>query len=162
MSLTLMLDTNVWVDNYCSDHRSNATVRKLLETAYVQGHTLVYPAGIVKDVFYVLTHEFKRVAAADGELTETDAQAIREVVWGCVQNMCELATAVSVDEGDVWLARKYKSLTHDLEDNLVLVAAKRAQADFLVTGDLKLIQHATVAALTPHDMLEVLTSVSAP
>lgn len=156
MSLTLILDTNVWVDNYCVDHVSNEVVRRLINTAYHKGISLVYPAGIVKDVFYVLGHEFRRVAAQDGSLDESDALAVGEIVWGCVNNMCEIATAVGVDDGDVWLARKYKSLTGDLEDNLVLVAAQRAKADFLVTSDHALIQRATVAALTPADMLTVL------
>lgn len=118
---------------------------------------LVYPAGSAKDVFYVLAHEFRRMAvAANGELGEAEAVAVREVVWGCVDNMCELATAVGVDEADVWLARKQRKLTDDLEDNLVLAAARRARADYLVTGDRALIQHSTVAALTPEDMLAVL------
>lgn len=156
MSLTLLLDTNVWVDNYCKDHVSNDVVRELMSTAYKKGVVLTYPAGIVKDVFYVLSHEFKRVAARGGTLSEKDALAINEVVWGCVNNMCEIATAVGVDEGDIWLARKYKSLTGDLEDNLVLAAAQRAKPDFLITSDRQLIQRATVAALTPADMLNVL------
>lgn len=105
MSLTLLLDTNVWVDNYCPDHANNAVVRDCLSRAFAQGHTLVYPAGSVKDVFYVLGHEFHRMAmAADGVLDEGSALAVREAVWGCIDNMCELATAVGVDEADVWLA----------------------------------------------------------
>ncbi|MDO4797973.1 MAG: PIN domain-containing protein [Coriobacteriales bacterium] len=157
MSLTLLLDTNVWVDNYCADHANNAVVRDFLSRAYEQGHTLVYPAGSVKVVFYVLGHEFRRMAVeANGVLGETEALAVREAVWGCINNMCELATAVGVDEADVWLARKQRKLTGDLEDNLVLAAARRARADYLVTSDRTLIQHATVAALTPQDMLAVL------
>lgn len=104
----------------------------------------------------MLGHEFRRMAAAEGQLGERSARAVRETVWGCVNNMCELATAVGVDEGDVWLARKYKSLLGDLEDNLVLAAARRVQADYVVTSDRELIQHLPVAALTPQDMLAVL------
>lgn len=156
MSLTLLLDTNVWVDNYCVDHSSNEVVRRLIARAHAQGHTLVYPACIIKDVFYVLDHEFRRVAARDGELGEADAHAVREIVWGCINNMCELATAVGADEGDVWLARKYKPLNADLENNMVLAAAQRAHADYLVTSDMELIQKATVAALTAANMLAVL------
>ena len=58
--------------------------------------------------------------AANGVLGETEALAVRETVWGCINNMCELATAVGVDEADVWLARKQRKLTGDLEDNFVL------------------------------------------
>lgn len=157
MTITLMLDTNVWVDNYCADHVASPVVRELMSKAYALGATLVYPVGVVKDVFYVLSHEFRRVAMSAGEHVSQDgAQAIKQAVWGCVNNMCELATAVGADEADVWLARKYKGLTGDLEDNLVLVAAQRAKVDYLVTSDQELIRHATVAALSPADMLKVL------
>ena len=39
---------------------------------------------------------------------------------------------------------------------MVLAAAERAKVDYLVTSDKQLIQKATVAALTPQDMLSVL------
>lgn len=153
MSMTLLLDTNVWVDNYCAHHKSSESARKLIYTAYERGLTLLYPVGIVKDVFYVLGQEFRRMATIDGPISEADALAIRQVVWGCIENMCSIATAVGADEGDIWLARKYRQLTGDLEDNMVLAAARRAGADYIVTSDQNLIQHATTAALTPTDML---------
>jgi predicted nucleic acid-binding protein len=39
---------------------------------------------------------------------------------------------------------------------MVLAAAQRAQADYIVTSDRGLIQHATTAALTPADMLALI------
>lgn len=39
---------------------------------------------------------------------------------------------------------------------MVLAAAQRAEADYLVTSDRALIQRATVAALAPGDMTAVL------
>ena len=39
---------------------------------------------------------------------------------------------------------------------MVLAAADRAKPDYVVTSDRKLIQKATVAALTPEDALKVL------
>ena len=159
MSMTLLLDTNVWVDNYCANHVACRAVRAMLDEAYQQGAVLVYPAGIVKDVFYVLGHEFRRAALANSgsnSLSESEALAVRQAVWGCVDNMCEVATAVGMDEADVWKARKYRSVTGDLEDNMVLAAAERVHANYIVTSDQDLIQHSTVAALTPTDMLSVL------
>lgn len=40
-------------------------------------------------------------------------------------------------------------LHRDYEDNLVLAACKRAQVDYLVTNDRKLLEHADLAAKTP-------------
>ena len=66
------------------------------------------------------------------------------------------ATAVGADESDAWLACKYRKINWDLEDNMVLAAAKRAGADYLVTNDRVLISKANVAALRPADMTALL------
>ena len=43
-----------------------------------------------------------------------------------------------------------------IEDNLVVAAAQRADATYLVTNDEALIKHAPVAALAPADALALL------
>ena len=118
---------------------------------------LLFPARAIVDVHYVIYRTFKQMVREErGVVQETDARAIAEVAWGCVDNLCELATAVGMDGSDVWLARKYRALHGDLEDNFVLAAAERADADFLVTSDQQLLRKATVAALSPKDMLALL------
>jgi len=87
---------------------------------------------------------------------ESDATAIQEIAWSCIDNLSEIATAVGVDQSDIWLARKSRTFNGDFEDNLVLAAARRASVDFIVTSDLVLLKKATVAALTPQDMLAFL------
>lgn len=104
----------------------------------------------------MLVRELKRIARSVAPVAEGDVQAIRRIAWACVDNMRELATAVGMDESDLWLACKYRTLTWDLEDNVVLAAAQRAEVDYLVTNDWALIQRATVPALTPEDMTKVL------
>lgn len=53
----------------------------------------------------------------------------------------------------VQLARKYQRTHEDFEDCLVLAAAQRVKADFLVTSDEALLHHAPVAALSVDDFL---------
>ena len=65
----------------------------------------------------------------------------------------EFATAVGADSSDVWLARKYQRIHADFEDCMVLAAAQRSKADFLVTSDEVLLRHAPVAALSVEDFL---------
>ena len=70
---------------------------------------------------------------------------------------CDLmATAVGVDDSDLWLACKYKALSADLEDNVVLAAAQRCKADHLVTFDEALIRKAPISAMLPKDMTALL------
>ena len=85
--------------------------------------------------------------------------ASKETAWACVENMERNATAVGLDASDVWLAHKFKPVHDDFEDNLVVAAARRAKADYLVTNDERLLRHSPVAALSPRDMLALLRSL---
>lgn len=78
------------------------------------------------------------------------------MAWACVDRMRDFAVAVGADESDVWLASKYRSFNWDLEDNMVLAAAKRANVDYLATNDKDLIAKATVAALAPADLVKLI------
>ncbi len=119
---------------------------------------LLYPVHIIPDVFYLAFIDIKRLLRGQGS-DELVAQAARTTAWEYVNSMREIATAVAADNNDVWLASKWESLHGDIEDNLVLAAAKRAQADYVVTSDRQLLSHAAlagVAAISPEDMLAVL------
>lgn len=106
---------------------------------------------------YVVQHELKRsVLASGGALDEASARAIGDAALAFVRNMTENATAVGADASDLWLADKYLTLHRDYEDNLVLAACKRAQVDYLVTNDHKLLEHADLAAKTPRQMMSIL------
>lgn len=148
----LLVDTNVWMCNYVPMRKGHNEAREFFRAAWECGAQLLYPAPILKDVFYLLGVEYKRqIRAEKGVLSERDASVINELAWGCVQNMRNVATAVGIDESDLWLACKYKALSTDLEDNVVIAAAQRCEADHLVTFDQDLIRKAPVSALLPTD-----------
>ena len=149
---SLLVDTNVWMCNYVPMRSGHAEARAFFRAAWEHEAQLLFPAPILKDVFYLLGLEYKRQVRADkGRLSQADAATINELAWGCVQNMREVATAVGTDDTDLWLACKYKALSTDLEDNIILAAAKRCNADLLVTFDESLIRKAPVSAMLPAD-----------
>ncbi len=153
----LVIDTCIWVDSYCPSHVGCEPARELIERARAKGATLLYPVHCIKDVQYVLMHEFRRIARQEqGGVDEATGAAIREGVLACLRNMADLAHAIGGDASDVWLALKYLNVHPDLEDNLVLSACRRGNANFLVTSDRKLIEAADIAAKTPQQMLAIL------
>lgn len=155
--LRILLDTNVLLDEYLPFRAGSQASRDLIVFAQERGHDLFYPARVLVDVHYQIAHALKeQVRHERGVLSEEDAAAVQRIAWGCIDNLCEMCTAVGIDESDVWLARKYRSFNGDLEDNFVLTAAERLQADYLVTNDQKLLRKATVAALMPEDLLNLL------
>lgn len=155
--LKIMVDANVWVDSFCVDHAESLAARAFIGQATETGALLFFPVHIAKDVLHVVQHELKRsVLASGGTLDEASARAIGDAALAFVRNMTENAMAVGADASDLWLADKYLSLHRDYEDNLVLAACKRAQVDYLVTNDRRLLEHADIAAKTPRQMMPIL------
>lgn len=154
----LLLDTCVWLDNYLGSRPGSAWARKLIVGALERDVLLLYAVTAVKDLHYIIVQTLKRERRAAGEdVTTQTSLADNQTAWACVENMRDIATAVGMDASDVWVAQKYRSIHCDIEDNLVIAAAQRANADVLVTTDLDLIRHAPVVAMTPKDTLGLLT-----
>lgn len=150
----LLLDTNVWLDLFSSDRPGRRDALRLVDWATEQDALLLFAASTVKDLYYILKLEEKRKLRADtGAITPAAAQAIDEYAWGCIHAMEEIATVVPIDQSDLWIAEKYRFLHSDFEDNLILAAAVRAKADFLVTSDKALLAKSPLATLNPSDML---------
>ena len=155
--LSLMLDTNCWLDYYIPNRPRGAQTRELIRYAFVHDIKLLYPAAIAKDVYYLIDLETKRfIRSAQGKLTQNAAALASEAAWSAVNHMRENAFAASIGQADVWYAAKLRSVHEDFEDNLVLAAAERVRATYLVTSDEQLLRHATVAALTPEKALAAL------
>ena len=93
------------------------------------------------------------VRTEKGAVSETDAVFARAFAWRCLENIRSFATAVGIDEADLWLASKYRSVGPDFEDNVLLAAAQRSSADYLVTWDAALLRTPTVCTATPTEML---------
>lgn len=79
-----------------------------------------------------------------------------------LSNMQTVATPVGADAADLWLARKLYRSHPDFEDCLVVAAAKRAGADFLITNDKTLVQHSLVPTLIPQDFLAMMADDASP
>lgn len=150
----VLLDTNVWLDAFDGARPRSRAASELIDVCVHKGIDLLYAIGTAKDVYYLVGASLKRQARTAGEvLSDGQAGAISVYAAACVANMDEIATAVGADSSDVWLARKYQRIHADFEDCMVLAAARRAKADYLVTSDEALLRHAPVAALSVDDFL---------
>ncbi len=157
--LRLLLDTNVWLDLFILSNPGHKSAWDFLRAAADYDDPanrevlLLYPARIMGDVFYKVRLEAKRwLGATMTGTAEERARACRDHAWDCINDMRELGCAVGMDESDIWLAIKYRSIHEDLEDDFVLAAADRANSDYLITSDKRLAQKARVACATPAEM----------
>ena len=155
--LRIMLDANAWLDFFIEGRVGSATASRLVRSAASRNAELFYPSHVIEDLFLEIRRDaVEWVRSSTGEVTRDAARIRHDYAWDCMEDLHELATAVATDDADVLAALRYRSLSENLEDNLVLVAAQRAGADYLVTTDQVLLSKATIAALTPQDMLTVL------
>ena len=152
----IIVDANVWLDNYLGGRPGSTASRNFIERARAHGAHLTYPVHCLNDFYYLMQADLKRNTRSEKDLSENEVLAIRETAWACVEHLRTLATAIAADESDAWLACKYRALTNDLEDNFVLAAAQRAKVDFIVTNDRQLLKKATVNAYTPADAALIL------
>lgn len=158
----ILLDTNVWLDAFLPERAAKSVAWELISLSLRSNVDLLYPVHILPDVFYLSFIDVKRLLRGQAS-DELVAQAARTTAWELVNSMREVATAVGADASDVWLASKWEYLHGDIEDNLVLAAAKRAKVDYLVTSDKKLLNHSALAgvvAVSPEDMLGVLRALA--
>ena len=154
---SVIIDANVWIDYFLPIRSNSEDARRFINEACRRNATLFYPVHCLKDVFYLLSNTLKaKQREATGFVSIQSAQAVNTVVWSCVDSLCDGATAVGADQSDVEIARKYRSICSDLENNFVMAAAERAQADFIVTSDKKLLRASTVPAYTPADAIAYL------
>ena len=153
----LLLDTNVWIDNFDGTRPGSASSRRLINTCLHKGIDLLFSASSARDVYYIITSRLKSLErSSHGAVSEQKALAISAYATACVTNMDDYATAVGLDGADIWIAQRYQRIHSDFEDCLLMAAAERASVDALVTNDEKLLCHSVVAALSVHDALALI------
>ena len=150
----LLLDTNVWVDYHMPDRPGHRVALKLIDLAYVLEYPLLIASNSLKDFYYIFWRIGKAQNNSLGTMTKEQASLTAKLTaWAATEQLTERATVVGSDAADAHIALKLKNVHFDYEDNLVVAAALRAKARYLVTSDQQLIAHCPVAAVTPEDAL---------
>lgn len=157
--LRVLLDTNIWLDFYLGERpchtASNTLLRKLIDL----NAAILYPATALTDVAYILTASLKREHQAAGlDVDDSRARAINEIAWACIANMTELAAIAPLDFADVRIGVKHRVLHDDLEDDMVIAAALRAEVDYLVTNDKAFLERSPLPTLSSSAMLALLAA----
>lgn len=154
----ILVDSCVWVDNYLGDNEHFEESYAFIRAAREHGAELLYGASKLEVMFSTLEHEFGRTLRERGLAQAGDAnKTALAFAWGCIDNIRVLGTAVGVDEADLWMACKYRSVSPSLADNTLLAAAERAKVDYLVTWDERLLTMGMVRAATPNQMVTILS-----
>ena len=149
MGKLALCDTNIWLDYYCGARPNHSAARELITRGCGNGLTFMIPASCLGDFFYLCQADFKRaLREAYGKVTESQAIAAQAGAWANVEHLLELAVVVGSDHGDARIAAKHRRIHGDFEDDLVIAAALRSNADCLVTDDDKLRRHSPTLTLS--------------
>lgn len=152
-NLKLVIDTNVWLDDFFGDRPFHKDARALIDLAISKQVQLFHAITTEKDVYYLSCATLKaKERVSSGCVSNESAHAIASISNALIGKLESLSTPIALDATDTWTARHLQSIHADFEDCLIMAAAVRANADFVVTNDRKLLQHCTVAALSCADM----------
>ena len=152
--MRVLVDTNVWLDQFLPGRPHAKESRHFVNRAIETDVDLAYAAGSLKDVFYLVDHEAKRLAREErGAISQSDARAAQEYAWGCIEAIQDLASPVGMDLIDIRKASIWRRSNADFEDNLVRAAAERLEADLVVTWDKGMLAKSFVPTVTPADAL---------
>ena len=153
----LLLDTNVWLDYFLARTPGHHAASELLELAEGSERIALYTSSLsIKDLAYLLERDMKMGAREAGvTVTEQVSAAARETAWGCVRLVLEQSLIVPVGHPEVLQAFTLKSVHDDLEDDLLLGSAYRADVDYVVTYDATLARRSPVKCVSVYEALEI-------
>lgn len=154
----ILVDTNVWLDYFMGGRSGHDDALNFINAAIEHDVCLLHASLSAKDLYYLVSSGLKRTCRQQngGMLTEAAATTARETAWACLESMNNLSASVGCDQSDIWVAEKQRDVHDDFEDDLIIAAAMRSNADLLVTNDEKLLLHCPVAALCPADAVKLL------
>ena len=152
-NLSLIIDTNVWIDYFMRSEVDAGASERLLEAAILSETTLLVCPTTLKDVFYILPRRFRQQDMREGKA----GPSYEPVAWACVERILELATPTPLGLFECTMARSLRDKFGDLEDNLVLASGESAQADYIITRDAPLLQRFPEACITPDRALELIS-----
>lgn len=157
MNRKVLCDTNVWLDYYIGARKGHDAALHLVKEGMRNDIAFMVPASCLGDFFYLCQADFKKaLRIVYREISEPQGRAAQEGAWANLAHLLELATVVGTDHGDASIALKHRPIHGDFEDNLVIAAALRSDADLLITDDEKLRRNSPVQTLTVEEALAVL------
>lgn len=157
---SVLLDTNVCLDSFIDGRAGQHNSQKLIDACRERGVDVLFSVFTLRDVYYHIRAHLKHLMREAGEeITSERAAVAEQFAWKIALNLTEQGILVPADSSDFTIARYFHEVHRDLEDDFILAAVERSGADYLVTGDKQLRNHAPVAALAPDDLLTLLKTI---
>lgn len=152
---SILVDTNVWIAYLLGIRPNCEEATELFEACARQGIALLYAPTTIKDVFYVVPREARRIAKGQGE--DVSHVSFSPLAWASVRKITEVAAAATLSLPECELAYMLRGKHDDFEDNLIIAAAETCNADYVATYDKDLVSHFAPACATPKQLLSIMS-----
>lgn len=155
----VFLDTNILIQ-YALGNEPDCTCYKKLIKYSMDGKVVLYTSShSLKDAYYNLHLGLKRQERAEtGALTESAANAAKEIAWATVKLLGKQLHIVSMGKNEHEHAFVFRPIHNDYEDDLQLAAAYAAKVNLFVTDDASLKGHSPVAVLNSKETIALLSA----
>ena len=150
--MRLLADTNFWLAYLLKETGFYEPCARILEETAAGNAELYVAPTTVKDVFYMVPRRLRRMDAQEGR----ESVSYRPAAWACIEFMLDCATPVPLSMAECEGARMLRNSVGDFEDGLILAAAERAEADYVLTFDRALLAALPEIFITPARCLELL------
>ena len=156
---SLMLDTCIWINSQIGTNSGHEAAWRLIVAARERGILLGIAPHSLSTVFYVVHRYLRRFDVGGDSVAPHDAAAAaKETAWAVVDNIMDYAAVIGADGSDARMAALHKNVHDDFEDDLVLAAARRMQADLIVSDDFEFVRHSPLPIMTADDALRWITA----
>lgn len=158
LSGPLLVDTNVWISYFMGQGSRCPHITRLINACHRHGIDLLFAPSSLKDVFYIVPRELKRMGRAEHSAADERGEAGTRglVAWACSESMHKLATPASMGLPECRMAHMLRGQHADLEDNLVLACAAGCKAEYVLTYDEGMIRDFPGDCITPEHACELL------
>lgn len=156
----VFLDTNVLLDHLLQRDGHAQQARRALEACANHDVALLCASTSLKDIAYIAEAMVRR-QFKQGESSlenETLHMLVRHVPWRCVEQARALCDIASIDQQTCDDALILRPRHDDFEDDLIIAAARQADADCVITSDAELIEHFPEYCVSPSHIVQSFTA----
>lgn len=144
---SVLVGTDIWLEFFMNARGHASRIAAVFDAVERKGGTLLCAFSSIQDLYYLLLASMDSASGGSGRRDVEE-----QVAWACLRTLRERATVVGADLGDVLQAEYLRSLHADLADCLLLAAAKRGRADYLLTERAELHERVPLPSLGLDEM----------
>ena len=135
--MTVMIDTNIILDYVLERENFAEIARKFIEYLRFNNYQAFLTASTITDIYYLVLRETKNISATKN----------------IISTLLDSFYVASVSKSDC--VNALKTEIKDYEDSILYVCAKKVEADYIVTRNIKDFINSPIKAIMPSEFIKI-------